>query len=163
MALTPEDGTGLASADSYASVTQADEYHAARGNAAWAALAEPAKESALRRSTDYMVQEYRARWAGVRATGVQALDWPRSGVIVDGFEVVGVPVEVVRACCELALKASTAALSADTGRTVTREKVDVIEVEYSEFGPTGTQYTAVNAMLRPFFGVGGLNRSLVRS
>lgn len=163
MALTPEDGTGLSSADSYASVTQADEYHAARGNAAWAALAESDKESALRRSTDYMVQEYRARWAGVRATGVQALDWPRSGVIVDGFEVVGVPVEVVRACCELALKASTAALSADAGRTVIREKVDVIEVEYSEFGPTGTQYTAVNAMLRPFFGVGGLNRSLVRS
>ena len=38
MSLIVEDGTGLAGAESYVSVTDADTYHDKRGNTAWATL-----------------------------------------------------------------------------------------------------------------------------
>src|SRR6266850_1608568 len=114
MALVVEDGTGLAAAESYASVAEADQYHSDRGNAAWAPLATAAKEQALRKATEYMVQVYRQRWASFRTTFVQALDWPRAWVpLIDAPGPYGrwtayvpynvVPAEVKRACSELAL------------------------------------------------------------
>jgi hypothetical protein len=58
---------------------------------------------------------------------------------------------VVRATIEMALKATTNTdLIPDTGRTITREKVDVIEIEYSEFGPRGTQFTEIARILSPY-------------
>ena len=56
MALTPETGAGLADADSYCSQADADAYHDDRGNGAWALLDSDAKDAALRKATDYMVQ-----------------------------------------------------------------------------------------------------------
>ena len=76
---------GGASAESYASVLEADTYHSNRGNIAWTALATPAKEQALRKATDYLTQIYRERWKGYRVDNTQALDWPRLNVgINDG-------------------------------------------------------------------------------
>ena len=62
-----------------------------------------------------------------------------------------VPAAVVRATIEMALRASTdATLIEDQGRVITRERVDVLETEYSEFGPRNTSYTAVARMLSPY-------------
>jgi hypothetical protein len=68
MTLTVEDGTGKADAESYISVADADTYFTARNNATWAALSTSDKEAALRKATDYMLQAYRVRWAGMRET-----------------------------------------------------------------------------------------------
>jgi hypothetical protein len=157
MTIIVEDGTGLADAESYISVGDANTYHAARGNTDWAALSDADKESALRRATDYMLQAYRSRWSGQRATSTQALDWPRYGVIVDWFELSSdvVPVAVERACAELALRASSADLAADLERGIKRQKVDVIETEYDTASPQQKRYRAVDNLLAPYLMGGG--------
>lgn len=157
MTITVETGAGLADAETYISASDADTYHAARGNAAWAALSAESKEAALRRATDYMGQAYRLRWAGQRATSTQALDWPRYGVIVDGYEVAStvVPSAVSRACAELALRASADDLSPDLERGIKRERVDVIETEYDTTSPQHTRYRAVDQLLAAYLSGGG--------
>lgn len=156
MALVVEDGAGRADAESYISAADANAYHAARGNAAWAALAsDTVREQKLRNATSYMVQTYRSRWAGYRVSKDQALDWPRYEVPApdtcgEYLESNVVPIDVRQACAELALRAISAPLSPDLGRRTKREKVDVIEVEYSEFGAQSTTYPTVDGLLSVF-------------
>lgn len=163
MALVVETGPGSATAESYISVSDATTYHADRGNTAWAALTDAVKEQNLRKATEYMLQQYRMRWKGTRMTSTQALDWPRAYVYLEPV-VTGanqefpnlvaddiVPVEVKRACAELALKSYSATLSADTERATVREKVGVIEVEYDKFATQEKRYTAIEYMLKPYF------------
>ncbi len=171
MSLIVEDGTGLATAETYISVADAVTYHAARGNTAWAALATDAlREQALRRAADYMTQAYRLRWKGNRKTTTQALDWPRSWVYLQPVTTPGigdypylvsdtsVPVDVARACAELALRAAalgTTPMLADTGQTVTSEKVGPLEVHYGEFSPATTRYSAIDAAMAPYLTANG--------
>jgi hypothetical protein len=177
MTLEVEDGTANANAESYISVADATTYHAARGNAAWAALATDAiREQHLRKATEHMLGEYRLKWAGVRLTATQALDWPRAYVprqdyyvavgTVDGalyYPQDEVPIEVARACAELALRSIDGVLAADATRAVRREKVDVLEVEYEPGAKDETKYTAVDALLRPFMRSGSGSMRLVRA
>jgi len=156
MALVTEDGTGKSDAESYISVADTTTYFSVRGNTTWAAIATDAlREAYLRNATEYMIQVYRERWEGVRYTEDQALDWPRQGVVRDSWQVDidEIPVEVQRACAELALKASTGELAPDLTQGVVREKVDVIEVEYDKSSPQYTRYRSVDAMLKPYLSV----------
>lgn len=181
MAIVVEDGTAKADAETYISVADADTYHSARANTAWASLTTGDKEANLRKAAEYMLQVYRLKWKGSRVSGTQALDWPRNFVVRDDYEsstlngqqIIGgrqyypsdeVPVEVQRACAELALKASSTTLAPDIGRATIREKVDVLEVEYDRYAPLYTQFRAVDNMLAPFLSdVGGAVRKVVRS
>lgn len=175
MPLIVEDGTARADAESYSSVAEATAYHAARGNAAWAALADDTvREQLLRKATEYMQQAYRNRWASFRVTSTQALDWPRAYVpIPDAPYGYGsssayvpnniVPVEVKRACAELALTASTGALAADLDRTTKREVVGPIEVEYDTTSPEYKRYRAVDMMLEPYLTGSSSTARLVRT
>jgi hypothetical protein len=166
MALIVEDGTGKADAESYISVADATAYHAARGNAAWATLAsDTVREQLLRRATEYMLESYRQRWQGYRISSTQALDWPRAGVCVDGYLIAIniVPVEVQRACAELALKAATADLAADVGQTARRVKVGPIEKEYAPNASPVKRYRAVDLLLAPFLSGSDMNIKVVRA
>lgn len=169
MAFTPESGTGTPNANSYTTIAASDDYWALRGVSEWAALPDLQKEGALVRATDWIEAAYGGSFLGVRTTNAQGLAWPRLGVTVDGVTVSGVPVGVVSACCELALKATTADLAPDTdGRIVTREKVDVIETEYSagSFNPRqSTMFNRVVQLLRPYSRApnGGMVVGLVRA
>lgn len=169
MSLIVEDGSGIANAESYISVADATAYHAARGNAAWAALAnDTLREQMLRKATGAMLQLYRSRWAGWRVSATQALDWPRAYVERTDFanlssitpppNLLGayyypsntVPADVQNACAELALRAISGDLLPDVGRVAKREKVDVIEVEYADGAPAVTTFRAVELMLQPY-------------
>jgi hypothetical protein len=171
MPLVVETGAGLANAESFISVTDATTYHAARGNAAWAALAsDTVREQVLRQATDYMEQVYGLRWAGMRKTDAQALAWPR--YMVPRADSAGgsywpdnaVPVAVANACAELALKASTGALAPDIGRLKSKTKVGPIQVEYADNATPYTQYRAIDNMLAQFLdGSSGLSRKVVRT
>jgi hypothetical protein len=171
--LIVEDGTAKPDSESYISVADANIYHDARGNAAWAAVAD--KEAALRKATDYMVQAYRPRWKGYRKDGAQALDWPRTFVYLEPFVhgIVGtypflvsdiiVPEEIKKACAEYALIAASASLAPNLDRAIVREKVGPLETEFDKSSPEYTRYRAMDMILRPYLTGGGANVQLVRS
>lgn len=181
MALIVEDGTGKSDAESYVSVADATSYHALRGNTTWALLSNDEMEQALRRATDYLVQMYRLSWKGSRLNAEQSLDFPRTFMERDDFSYSGmngytvisgnfyypsdiVPVEIKNATSELALKASADELAPDVGQRVLREKIDVIEVQYAEYGVQYTSYRAVENMIKPYLsGQGGAMRKTVRT
>lgn len=165
MALVVEDGSGLPDAEAYCSAADADEFHATRGNAAWAARSTEAKEQALRRATDDMLQQYSGRWKGERISASQALDWPRDGVVIDGFELRSdeVPAAVVRACAELALRALSGALTPDEGPGVKSKTVGPIEIVYQDGARDEKRYLAVENLLRPYLRGAASQITLVRA
>lgn len=161
--LLTEDGSIVSGAESYISVEDASAYHAARGNAAWAALAtDTIREQCLRKGTDFMRQAYRSRWQGVKVDEDQALDWPRYDVVVEGYVIASniVPAEVKNACAELALRASEGDLLADQSQGVIREKVGQIEVEYDRSSPQQARYSAIESLLAPYLLAGGCGISM---
>lgn len=164
MALEVETGTGSASAESYASVTQADTRLAALGMTNWATLEVAEKEQALRRATQFMEQRYRDKWKGTRLYRAQALSWPRYGACVDGFDIEStiVPAEVANACIDLAFKAAAGDLNADVTRAVIREKVGPLETEYAEHSPQSVRYVSIDQALASFLRGGGSVR-LIRA
>lgn len=164
MALTPEDGTGLPNADSYISVADADAYHAARGNAAWAAFTTERKEQLLRQATDYMAV-YSSAWQGQRVSSTQALDWPRYGVYANGFPVASdiVPVPVQNACALLGLKANASGgLTPDSKQAVKRKKVGPLEIEYQDYSTATKRYGGIDSLLNPYLGAGAGNPYMAR-
>lgn len=143
VSLIVEDGSGIADAESYASAASADSYFSRRGNVAWGGLTTAAKEAALRLATDYMGATYGRLWRSCRRTDEQALDWPRVGWA-------GVPMPVMRACCELAFRASGGPLIIDEGPQVASEEVGPIAVAYAEAARQNVRYAHVWALLGPF-------------
>lgn len=162
MALIVEDGTGKPDAESYISVADATAYFAARGNTTWAGLAsDTVREQLLRAATDYMLQAYRLRWAGMRVTATQALDWPRRyvpnrdvpnlyGPYVTYYDFDTVPVTIGHACAELAVRASVSPLAPDLTAQVKSETVGPISVVYADGARQAPEYRAIDAMLAPF-------------
>ncbi|MEO0497940.1 MAG: DnaT-like ssDNA-binding protein [Pseudomonadota bacterium] len=151
MALTVEDGTGVAGAESYISVAAASTYLADRGYEAWGDTSDPSRERALRLATDYMAQAYRGRWRGQRVASDQPLDWPRRQIVADGYYVEpnSIPQDIQRACALLALRSLDGDLTPDLARKTLRESVGSIEVEYDGDERTNP-YRAVERLLSPY-------------
>lgn len=169
MALIVEDGTFLATAESYISVVDADTYFTNRGNTVWAALSTTQKEQALRKAADFMGQTYRMKWNGYRTTDTQALDWPRyyvskrdsvstrgsfnlggyGGMSGTYYTNTTIPVEVKAAQCELAVRASVANLLDDLQPPVTQESVGTLHVRYDPGARKTVSYPAVDRILAP--------------
>lgn len=151
MALVVEDGTGLANAESYCSVAAATAFHASIGASdSWDAVEN--KEAALRKATQFLTKAYNGRWAGKRATAMQALDWPRSGVRWDDSpsgwrSETSVPVEVRNATAELALKSEAGDLLQDVGRETLSESVGEISVTYAQGSERQTTYASADGWL----------------
>lgn len=151
MAFVVENGSGLSNANSFASVAHANGYASTRALTAWTGT-DAQKEAALVRATDYMEATYRQSWLGYRASQTQALSWPRTNVEVDLYPLDAniVPVPVINACIELAIRALTENLLDDLGQRVKREKVDVLEVEYADGSDAVKRFAMVSRMLSPF-------------
>lgn len=169
MTLISEDGTGKVDSESYATVTFADTHFSNRGVNSWAAFTTAQKESYLRMSTDFMLQRYRALWMGYRKYSDQSLDWPRVQVEVNPPEIyfhtfIGdtiVPIEVQRACAELALRSSTYTdgLFPDITDIITKETIGPITTEYDKRSPASPQYKAIDAMIAVYLKDGGMASS----
>ena len=160
MALIVEDGTGLSTAESYLSVSDADAYFSARNLTLWASadFSTAEKEACLRRATDYMGQVFRLRWAGQRVNATQALDWPRYNVPRQDYGVLAapalydsasVPVEVKNACAEMAWRAAFGELYSDQGTPATSKTVGPITMTYAAGARQSKRYVAVEALLAP--------------
>ncbi|MHB1125235.1 MAG: DnaT-like ssDNA-binding protein [Ramlibacter sp.] len=162
MALIVETGAGLADAESYATVEQADAYLAARNYPAWALLAPEAKEAALRMATAYM---HAFAWKGIRSYQTQALDWPRTGVVADGYPVDGdrVPAAVRNACIELARRASTGELAPDQGQQIASKSVGPVSVTYQAGSTNARRFPHVAVMLSSLMHGGGGSFAILRA
>ena len=156
------DGTNYETANSYASVSYANDYFSLRLNSAWTG-SDSVKQAALIKATDYIEQTYSQRFIGVIGNLPQLLSWPRY-VPYAPIESDEIPEGVKKATCELALEALTGNLNPVIDRSVQKriKKIDVIEYEYSE-GDTQTPLRpAVIGYLQPLLKGSGFNRNVVR-
>lgn len=150
--LTVETGAGLPDANSYATVAEADDYHALRENDAWEAAEPSKKAAALVRATDYLNAFYHAPHCPLLAT--QAMTWP---TIVDD----GLPARVKTATITLALDALAGPLSGPASRGIksTTESLEGVVSEqtvYDDEAPADP-YPAITAMLAPIAFLRGPN------
>jgi hypothetical protein len=164
---------GASDANSYVTVSEADDYLSSRLNAsAWTDASAPQRIAALIEAQRTLTP---LGYIGRRATETQALAWPRERApnpddpFGRDYSTAVVPQRVKDAACELAmefLKSGAADLAAisDT-QNVIREKVDVLEVQYSEPQDRITglaKFPRIIALLTPLWvGVGSLR--VVRS
>ena len=172
MALIVEDGSVVAGAESYASVSYADTYWSNRSTspyaATWAAATTAQKESALRMATQYIDTTY--YWDGYSAYSDQELAWPRNDLYDDqGYAVYidTIPEALKKATAEGAARALSGELLPDsvgTGGEIIRKKLGPMEIEYAPIdnSAVGVSYKAILNLLRPFItGNGSVN--LVRA
>jgi hypothetical protein len=118
-ALVVETGSGLATANSYATLAESTAYFDARSKpSAWVAATWQQKEQSLRIATAYLDSVYGSQWVGIRQSSAQALDWPRSDAYDMAGEIIDltVPQRLKSACAEIAARylADPAQLMPDT-------------------------------------------------
>lgn len=165
MALTVEDGTGLASADSYLSVADADTYHTDHGdNSSWSGAATAAKEEALRLGTQYLDAMYGQRWLGTRTNESQALDWPRADV--EDYDRFSIASNVVpQAIKDAVAEAARRSISETDGLLPDIDEPGTIKSESDAVGAlkTSTTYTGGKSQIPRFRIIDLLVAGLVRS
>lgn len=140
MAFLVEDGTGVAGANSYASVAFADAYFAERGNAVWAAIDLDAdKEVLLIQATDYIETIYSRRFIGEMVAMQQPLSWPRNEA--EPYAADTVPLPLMKATVEYALRAIAGPLLPDPSvdangfaTVVTKKVLGPLEREFKVMG-----------------------------
>lgn len=164
MALTIEDGSGVAGANSYIDVVAARAYAAARGLTLPAADGDV--EALLIKAMDF-IEAYRGDFQGLKTAAANPLQWPRTGVTLDGYPLAEdtIPQVLKDAQAQLTVDAQNADLMpTGAGREVVMERVDVVQVQYAESGNTNPQpiFTKAEALLKPLFksGLFGSLRSL---
>ncbi len=133
-----DTASGAATADSYATLVEANIYHTDRGNLAWTG-GDALKENALRRATVWVDINYRTRFSGARTNDRdQALEWPRinaydaANVFIVDTEI---PIEIKHAQMEAALRELVAvgSLSPDYTASEQLKSLDVFQVVKREF------------------------------
>ena len=139
MAFVVEDGTGLATANSYNTIAFLDEYHTDRGNSSWVDESIAIKQAKAIIATDYI--DVRFNYLGQKLKTTQALEFPRENLFLNGVQLEGVPDIVKKAHAELALISLTQTLfntpsTSEAGLLLTKERTRVgpIEEEF-EYDP----------------------------
>jgi len=105
---------GDANANSYIDVSEADAFEAARPQSAWTTLTIAEKETALQWATSLLDGSF--VWTGAAADGVQALAWPRQGMLTrNGYAIPTnvIPIELKRAQAEFARQLADDDLASD--------------------------------------------------
>lgn len=141
--------------DVYISVANADTYWSNKNNSTWSAASTANKEKALREATQFIDGAF--SFIGTQNPD-NVLAFPRYDVYITtgnfagiSYDSTTIPPQVEDACCELALEALSARIMAveSRGGLVKREKVDVVEVEYMDWAPSGKTYGFAAMILKP--------------
>lgn len=148
-----ETGTGSASATSYASVADADDYNAMHPDAAtWSTLDTSAKQNRLMMAS--LLLDQRCRWVGDKAVAASGLRWPRIGVLDRDQRAVpydSIPTALVYATAELARVVSSSAVYGGEARTVQSKSTGPASVTYADTGRTmRTLPEAVVELVAPY-------------
>ena len=172
MALTIEDGSNVANAESFISVADAEAYFISfdKDTSAWSILTTASKEGKLRSAGQYINNKY--SFQGVQTNSDQLMIWPRNGVLIEGVYPVdadSVPTDVANAQALLALESLTnplhTTLTAQDGNVkLSADAVGPLKstVEYFGKSRSGTQvvFTEVKSILSPYLsGTNTLERS----
>jgi hypothetical protein len=155
--LIVEDGSGKTDSQTYASEAVFLQYWTERGVTV---AGEPSE--LLLRAMDYLEQQ---NFKGYKYTQPQALQWPRSGVWIDGYAVAidEIPLLLVEAQCEYGLSIDTGESPlATVGRATKKEKVDVIEVTYQDNASDSVYLAAAGNKLRKLVRAGGSSGAVLR-
>ena len=180
MAFTIETGAGVAGANAYATAAQVLAYLTDRGREtenSWSTTTPAEQQAAIIKATDYIEKRFFGIWRGDRSGTVQALAWPRTGVVTrDGVEIEAdaIPYGLISAVAEYTVRAVAKTLFADPAAaasgssgvvTETFSKVAAIETrtKYSDPAVAGAatiatkipSYPAADYLLQPY-----LTRSL---
>ncbi len=148
MALIVEEGSIVAGADSYVSLSDARALAAKYG---WDLPADDTEaEQALRNGAGYVGLQEPAM-CGSRVSSAQELAYPRKNVTLYGFPVAvdSIPSQVIRAQVAAAVEygAGTAVRAASDGRAVSMERVEgAVTVEYFNNGNNGSSVVITSAM-----------------
>ncbi len=151
--LTVETGSGLTTANSYASEDFADDYHEDHIYAStWTAATGGNREKALMWATRML--DTKIDWFGSKKTSAQALRWPRYSVSdLDGytFSSSEIPVWLANATCELAryLLASDRYAEADT-KGFKKMKVGPLSMEMDKYDRNPVLPPSVWDMCKPY-------------
>jgi len=159
MTIIVEDGTGLSTANAFISLVDANTYHSARSNAAWASASEANRNAAILYATDYINTSFQWRGTGI-VEDDQALNLPTEGGYDDqGREITGLPVQVPKATAELALVHLTAKLNATLGPRIVEQKVDgAVSRRFSDRSDNeGVKYPFLAVMLKGLHSGGAVN------
>ena len=149
--LTVEDGSGLAAADSYASLADADVYHIDRGNTDWVGT-DSSKTRALRRAAQFLDARYRMRWKGVKTSADQGLAWPRNGVEDEDGYAIGsdeFPDAIWRAQCEVA-RALPYTQKIPSPTSIRRVQAGSVAVEFALHKADREIIDLADELVRPF-------------
>lgn len=169
---------GDPNADSYADTTFATAYFTPFGQTAWPGGDTPQLELALRMGTQYLENQYRGRWIGIRTNQTQSLSWPRGDgarelwrttilyplLDLDGFamDTQIVPLQVQQATCEAALLVLT---GTNLQPVLTRDANYVKSVSTNVAGAISkaTVYIDGTPVIDQYLAIEGLLRGLVTS
>lgn len=160
MTLIVEDGSIVANANSYITVSEYTDWADARfGSGRDTAPATDANVEALVfRAMDYFEAQ---NFQGYKSIESQSLQWPRANVVIDGYTIGSneIPKEVKQSIYELAYteEQGEGELNA-VDRKVIREKVASIEVEYSGNSSSRNINVSTSSAMKKLLAYGGQNR-----
>lgn len=151
MALIVEDGSGVAGANSYVTLAEADTYCLARYYSSWATLTDPDKEYATLRAMTFIECQ---NWKGYKADKDNVLEWPRTYVYDKNdyaIEDDEIPINLKYALIEAAYLESITpgTLQPDYARGggIKYLKADTLELEYFPNAVAETIRTKINGLL----------------
>lgn len=161
--LVQEDGTAKTNSNTYALEADLTTYASDRGITLTAAD-DPAKAQLLIQAMDYIEEQ---PFKGNKGSDAQALQWPRWGVVVDGYYVDtdAIPDRLKEAQMEVAIGIDGGNNPlANEDRSTKKEKVGDIEVEYMDSARNYTYLKAAETKLQKLLrtGSGGINTVAIR-
>lgn len=137
MTFIVEDGTGKIDSNAYVDIAYADAYFKERNITAWDTLFSEVKTASIIKATDYIEMRFSTRFKDSKLfPDVQALSFPRTGTVA-------MPVNLLKATCEYALRASTGELTFDISATTNPVNTRVLKrIEGAITTETETSYPA---------------------
>ena len=164
MALVPEDGTGLSTADSLCARAFADAYLLSVGlSTNWLASdTDGAKRDAALRIASIVVSEWEPEWLGCQLTTAQAFAWPRVGLNRVGASLAvsgqAAPTRILNLVCEVAyLQKTAAAFTKAESQNISGVVVGPLEVDYDLARSASKRYRQLDRLAKLFTAPGGLS------
>lgn len=157
--LVVEDGTGVAGANGYVTMEEANDYASARG-LTFAASPSTTGEQAIIRATASLDAIYRARFSGYKTNGRdQNLEWPRTGAWdAEGNAIATdeIPAEIKNACIEMAVRelADPGSMTPDLerGGEIRSMQAGSVRIDYGAAASATTTFQTIDGILAGLLG-----------